>query len=76
MLLTAEQQGQMVFHILQQGYHHPLVEGKANRDKIEDEIVIGLYNKEIPPLNDEDVDLIYLLVNELVEEYSETEKRH
>jgi len=76
MLLTAEQQGQMVFHILQQGYHRPLVEGKANRDKIEDEIVIGLYNKEIPPLNDEDVDLIYLLVNELVEEYSETEKRH
>jgi len=76
MLLTAEQQGQMVFHILQQGYHRPLVEGKANRDKIEDEIVLGLYNKEIPPLNDEDVDLIYLLVNELVEEYGETEKRH
>lgn len=71
MLLTAEQQGQMVFHILQQGYHRPLVDGKANRDKIEDEIVIGLYNKEIPPLNNEDVDLVYVLVNELVEEYSE-----
>jgi hypothetical protein len=73
MLLTAEQQGQMVFHILQQGYHRPLVEGKANRDKIEDEIVIGLYNKEIPPLNDEDVDLVCLLVNELIDEHSETE---
>lgn len=71
MLLTAEQQGQMVFHILQQGYHRPLVEGKANRDKIEDEIVKGLYSKEIPPLNEEDVDLVYVLVNELVEEYSE-----
>ena len=71
MLLTAGQKGQMVFHILQQGYHRPLVDGKANRDKIEDEIVIGLYNKEIPPLNDEDVDLVYVLVNELVEEYSE-----
>ena len=71
MLLTAEQQGQMVFHILQQGYHRPLVDGKANRDKIEDEIVIGLYNKEIPPLNNEDVDLVYVLVNELVEEYGE-----
>ena len=76
MLLTAEQQGQMAIHILQQGYHKPLVEGKANRDKIEDEIVIGLYNKEIPPLNDEDVDFVYMLVNELVEKYSETEKRH
>ena len=71
MLLTAEQQGQMVFHILQQGYHRPLVDGKANRDKIEDEIVIGLYNREIPPLNHEDVDLVYVLVNELVEEYGE-----
>lgn len=71
MLLTAEQQGQMVFHILQQGYHRPLVDGKANRDKIEDEIVIGVYNKEIPPLNDEDVDVVYVLVNELVEEYGE-----
>ena len=73
MLLTAEQQGQMVFHILQQGYHRPLVEGKANRDKIEDEIVKGLYNKEIPPLNEEDVDVICFLVDELIDEHSETE---
>jgi len=34
MLLTAEQQGQMVFHILQQGYHLPLVDGKSNRNNI------------------------------------------
>ena len=73
MLLTAEQQGQMVFHVLQQGYHLPLVEGEANRDKIEDEIVKGLYNKEIPPLNDEDVDVVCFLVNELIDEHSETE---
>ena len=70
MLLTAEQQGQMVFHILQQGYHQPLVEGKANRERIEDKIIIGSYNNEIPPITDEDVDLIYTLVNELVEEHT------
>ena len=73
MLLTAEQQGQMVFHILKQGYHRPLVEGKANRDKIEDEIVKGLYNKDIPPLNEEDVDVVCFLVDELIDEHSETE---
>jgi len=73
MLLTAEQQGQMVFHILQQGYHRPLVEGKANRDQIEDEIVKGLYNKDIPPLNEEDVDVVCFLVDELIDEHSETE---
>ena len=73
MLLTAEQQGQMVFHILQQGYHRPLVEGKANRNQIEDEIVKGLYNKDIPPLNEEDVDVVCFLVDELIDEHSETE---
>lgn len=73
MLLTAEQQGQMVFHILQQGYHRPLVEGKANRDQIEDEIVKGLYNKDIPPLNEDDVDVVCFLVDELIDEHSETE---
>lgn len=60
----------MVFHILQQGYHKPLVEGKANRERIEDKIIIGSYNNEIPPITDEDVDLIYTLVNELVEEHT------
>lgn len=70
MLLTAEQQGHMVFHILQQGYHKPLIDGKANRDRIEDEITIGSYNNEIPPITDEDVDLIYTLVNELIEEHT------
>jgi len=69
MLLTAQQQGQMVFHILQQGYHKPLVDGKANRDNIEDEIVIGLYNGEIPPLEEDDVDLVYSMVNELISEH-------
>jgi len=69
MLLTAQQQGQIVFHILQQGYHKPLVDGKANRDNIEDEIVIGLYNGEIPPLEEDDVDLVYSMVNELISEH-------
>jgi len=59
----------MVFHILQQGYHKPLVDGKANRDNIEDEIVIGLYNGEIPPLEEDDVDLVYSMVNELISEH-------
>ena len=67
--MTAQQQGQMVFHILQQGYHKPLVDGKANRDNIEDEIVIGLYNGEIPPLEEDDVDLVYSMVNELISEH-------
>jgi len=71
MLLTSEQQGQMVFHILEQGYHQPFVEGKANREKIEDEITIGLYKGEIPPCNQDDVDCICDMVDCLIVEYGD-----
>lgn len=69
MLLSAEEQGQMVFHIIQQDYHRPFVDGKCNRDNIEEQIVVGLYNKEIPPCNQEDVDWICDLVDTLIVEY-------
>lgn len=72
MLLTSEQQGSMVFHILEKGYHQPFVDGKANREKIEDEITIGLYKGVIPPCNQEDVDWICDLVDTLIAEYGDS----
>jgi hypothetical protein len=71
MLLTAEQQGSMVFHILEHGYHQPFVDGKANRDNIEEEITVGLYKQEIPPCTQEDVDWICDLVDAMIIEYGE-----
>jgi hypothetical protein len=69
MLLSAEQQGSMVFHILENNYHKPFVGGKANRENIEEEITIGLYKQEIPPCNQEDVDWICDLVDAMIIEY-------
>jgi hypothetical protein len=69
MYLNSEQHGQMVFHILQQGYHKPLIDGKANRDEIEEQITIGLYAGEIPACNQEDVDWICDLVDCMIQEY-------
>ena len=71
MLLTAEQQGQMVFHILAEDYHRPFVDGTCNRDNIEENITIGLYKGEIPPCNQEDVDWICDLVDTLIVEYGD-----
>jgi len=71
MMLSAELQGQMVFHILEQGYHQPFVDGKANREKIEDEIVIGMYKGEIPACTQEDVDWICDLGDTMISEYGE-----
>lgn len=71
MMLSADLQGQMVFHILEQGYHQPFVDGKANREKIEDEIVIGMYKGEIPACTQEDVDWICDLVDSMITEFGE-----
>lgn len=66
MLLTAEQHGEMVFHILFNDYHRPFIKGKANRERIEEQITIGLYKGEIPPCSQEDVDMVVTLVNDLL----------
>jgi len=66
MLLTAEQHGEMVFTILYNDYHRPFVKGKSNRDKIEENITIGIYSGEIPPCSQEDVDMVIALVDDLV----------
>lgn len=71
MYLNSEQHGQMVFYILEQGYHQPYIDGKANRDQIEEEITIGLYKGEVPPCNQEDVDWICDLVDCMIIEYGE-----
>ena len=74
MLLSAEQLGSMVFHILEKGYHQPFVDGKANREKIEEEITIGLYKGVIPPVNQDDVDWICDLVDTLISEYGDRDE--
>jgi hypothetical protein len=67
MLLTAEQHGEMVFTILYNDFHRPFVKGKSNRDKIEENITIGIYSGEIPPCTQQDVDMVIALVDDLVE---------
>lgn len=68
-MLSTEQIGQMVFHVLQQDYHRPFVDGKCNRDGIEEQITIGILAGEIPPTSQEDVDMICDLVDELIVDY-------
>ena len=41
MLLTAEQQGMLVFDILERDIHRPIKKGKCNRDKIEEHVTVG-----------------------------------
>jgi|TARA_Y100000289_G_C3923975_1_gene152181 hypothetical protein len=66
-MLKGETIGQIVFHIIDNDIHMPLIKGKANRGNIEDQIIIGLYSQKIPPINGSDVDMIVELVDELIE---------
>ena len=69
MRLSDEMHSKMVMHILQSGFHLPIKEGKCNKAAIEEKIVVGLYQRDIPPLDQEDVDWICLLINDLITDY-------
>jgi hypothetical protein len=69
MRLNSTAHASMVFHIIEQGYHRPFVDGKANRDNIEDAIINGMYELQIPPVDQDDVDVLIHLVNELINNY-------
>ena len=51
-------------------HHLPLnKKGKVNREGIEDAITVGMYSKQVPALDQEDVDWICMLINDLVSDY-------
>ena len=60
--------GDIAFSILANDFHRPLIDGKANRDMIEDAITIGVMSKALPPIDQETVDLAISLVNDLLVE--------
>lgn len=60
---------ELSFDILMNDLHRPFVDGKANREKIEEAITIGMMNGEIGYVNQETVDLAIELINDLVVEY-------
>ena len=59
---------QIALDILQNDFHRPFVNGRCNRERIEDEIVIGIYKGELSPMNQEDVDFICSLIDSLITE--------
>lgn len=69
MQLTTEQTGQMVLDILQQGFHTPIVNGKCNEDNIHEELTIGILAGVLPPMDEDDADMIIGLVNDMIKNY-------
>ena len=61
----------MVLDILQNDFHRPIVNGKCNREQIEDKIIVGILSKKLPPLTQKDVDIVCEMVDYLIEDFNE-----
>jgi hypothetical protein len=57
--------------IMYNGLHLPLVDGKANRDRIEDEITIAMLSNELGYVNQYTVDLAIEMIDEAIEKEGE-----
>lgn len=66
------QAGALALDILTQRLHLPLEEGKVNRDKIEDNIVIGLYSGNLQPISQNVVELAIASVQDMVDIQAKT----
>ena len=63
--------GFMVLEILRNDYHRPLVNGRCNRELIEERITVGILSRKLPPLNEKDVDIVCEMVDYLLEDFGE-----
>lgn len=63
--------GMMVLEILRNNYHRPFVNGKCNRDMIEERITVGILSGKLPPLTEKDVDIVCEMVDYLIEDFRE-----
>jgi len=57
---------QVALDILEFDYHRPFINGKCNRENIENKIVEGILKKELEPMNDKDVNIICDLIDILI----------
>ena len=60
----------LCFDILRADLHRPLINGKANQDAIEDAITVGMMQKELGIVSQENVNLAIELINDFIALYN------
>lgn len=66
--------GQIAFDVIMNNFHRPLVDGKCDRQNIEDKILDGVYLGLLPAMNKADVDFVCDLVDDLISTYGGKKK--
>jgi hypothetical protein len=64
--LTPAESGIVVFDILRNDFHRPFIDGRCNREKIEEQITIGILSEQLSPMTQVDVDFVCNLVDDLI----------
>lgn len=67
--LKAISAGELCFGIMWNEFHRPFVDGKANRDNIEEAVTMGMLTKELGYVDQETVDLAIELIDDLIVQY-------
>jgi len=58
--------GQIAFDVLRNEFHRPIVEGKCNRENVEDNILEGVYQGKLEAMNQADVAFVCDLIDDLI----------
>lgn len=74
MLTKGVNHGLHALAILENDLHTPLVNGKCNRERIEELLLLAVYRKDIGPMVQEDANLICEMLDDLIDAFREEEK--
>lgn len=67
--LTPAETGVVVFDVLRNNFHQPIVDGKCNRENIEEQITLGIMSGQLSPMTQGDVYFVCDLIDDLIMEY-------
>lgn len=70
-VLTPQELGILAFDVLRNDFHRPFINGRCNRENIEEQITIGILSGQLGPMNAGDVKFICDLVDDLIIAHSE-----
>lgn len=69
-LMTSAQLGEIAFKLIQHDMHQPIVNGKCDRDSIDEALTVGILSGKVAPMNQDDVDFLGNFIDDLIEQFA------
>ena len=70
-MLTTQELGILTFDVLRNDFHRPFVNGKCNRENIDEQIMIGILSGQLSSMNEADVKFVCDIIDDLIIAHSE-----